>query len=174
MLEAGLPVVCGTTGWVPSKRIRDAGESSGAGAVIAPNFSVGMGLFYRIVERAARLCGAAAQHQPFILEEHHRGKRDVPSGTARKLAGILLEADPRLREIREGNPPGPMPEHVLQVASLRAGAEAGSHPPFNGERGRPLAKGRPELRLNAARALEVVHASSDAAGGAADGEVAGD
>jgi len=127
LLEAGVPVVCGTTGWRPSAAAEAAMRASRAGVVVAPNFSVGMNLFYRLVREAARLYGTAGLHQPFVFEAHHRGKRDVPSGTARHLASILVETDPRLNEVHEGNPAEPLPDGTLHVASVRAGSEPGTH-----------------------------------------------
>jgi 4-hydroxy-tetrahydrodipicolinate reductase len=126
-LESGVSVVCGSTGWeiTPGiERLLAAGE---VGAVIAPNFSVGMNLFYRLVREAARLYGPAGLHQPYVVESHHRAKLDAPSGTASHLASIIREADPRIERIHEGNPRGPLPEETLQVASIRAGAEPGTH-----------------------------------------------
>jgi len=161
LLEAGVPAVCGTTGWTPGDRVDAAARSGGVGAVIAPNFSVGMNLFYRVVELTARLLGAAGQHQPYVYEAHHRAKRDVPSGTARKLARIVVDADPRLREIGEGNPEQPMPDHVLHVASIRAGTEPGTHVVgFDGEYDRITlahgARSRTAFALGAVLAAEWV------------------
>lgn len=127
LLGAGVPVVCGTTGWELSAAAEKAIRESAAGAVLAPNFSVGMNLFYRLVREAARLYGAAGLHQPYVLESHHRGKKDVPSGTARRLASILLETDPRLSAVCEGNPAEPLSDGTVHVASVRAGSEPGSH-----------------------------------------------
>jgi 4-hydroxy-tetrahydrodipicolinate reductase len=127
LLDAGVSVVCGTTGWKRGPKLAEAARASDAGAVIAPNFSVGMNLFYRLVREAGRLYGAAGLHEPYIFEAHHRGKKDSPSGTARQLASILVEADDRLERVHEGNPDGKLPDGTLHVASLRAGSEPGSH-----------------------------------------------
>jgi 4-hydroxy-tetrahydrodipicolinate reductase len=134
LLEAGVCVVCGTTGWQPSPALEAAARESAAGVVIAPNFSVGMNLFYRLVREAGMLFGAVGLHEPFVFESHHRGKLDAPSGTARKLASILVGAVPGLQEAVEGNPQGRLPAGTLHVASLRAGHEPGSHTVgFDGE-----------------------------------------
>jgi len=127
LLRAGTPVVCGTTGWQPSDAVRREIGEAGSGVVLAPNFSVGMNLFYRLVREAARLYGSAGLHQPFVPEAQHRAKKDVPSGTARKLAAILVETDPRLSRVHEGNPEQPLPDDTLHVSSVRAGSEPGSH-----------------------------------------------
>ena len=97
------------------------------GAVIAPNFSVGVNLFFRITAAAAALLGPAGRHEPYVLEAHHAGKRDVPSGTARQLAQIVVGADPRLESVHEGHPDGLLPRGTLQVVGLRAGHEPGTH-----------------------------------------------
>jgi 4-hydroxy-tetrahydrodipicolinate reductase len=135
LLEAGIPVVCGTTGWdAAAPAIRRAVRAGGVAAVIAPNFSVGMNLFYRLVSEAARLYGPAGQYDPFVLEWHHRGKADAPSGTARKLGALILDADPRATRLQEGDPEGTIPEGAVHVASLRAGHEPGTHAVgFDGE-----------------------------------------
>jgi 4-hydroxy-tetrahydrodipicolinate reductase len=134
LLRAGVPVVCGTTGWEQSAALSEEAERSEAGAVVAPNFSVGMNLFYRLVREAGRLYSAAGLHEPFVFEAHHRGKRDAPSGTARELASILLAVDQRLKRVQEGNPRGELADGSLHVVSLRAGSEPGSHTVgFDGE-----------------------------------------
>jgi len=127
LLRSGVAVICGTTGWRPSAAAEREMRESAAGVIVAPNGSVGMDLCYRLVREAARLYGGAGLHQAYVLEAHHRGKKDVPSGTARRLASILLEADPRLRAVHEGNPPEPLPDGTLHVASVRAGSEPGAH-----------------------------------------------
>ena len=58
---------------------------SGIGLVHASNFSVGMNLFFAIVSRAAQVIGKVPQYDPFMVEEHHRAKKDAPSGTALSL-----------------------------------------------------------------------------------------
>ena len=129
------------------------------GIVVAPNFSLGVQLFFRLVRQASRLLAAGALFEPFVVESHHRGKRDAPSGTARRLCQILLDTDPGLTEIVEGNPEGRLPAGVLQVSSVRAGAEPGSHlVGFDGEHERielqHRARGRSGFALGAVLAAE--------------------
>jgi 4-hydroxy-tetrahydrodipicolinate reductase len=134
LLGLGISVVSGTTGWNQTAALEDEARNGSAAAVLAPNFSVGMNLFYRLVREAGRLYGAAGLHEPYIFEAHHRGKGDAPSGTARQLSGILLDVDKRLQRVQEGNPEGKLPDGTLHVASLRAGSEPGAHTVgFDGE-----------------------------------------
>ncbi len=127
LLDAGVSVVSGTTGWQVPGDLAQAAQEAGVACVIAPNFSLGVNLFLRVVEQAARAFGALGLHDPFIEEAHHRGKLDAPSGTARRLAEIVLASDPRLEQVLDGQPRGRVPPHTLQVVSTRAGAEPGTH-----------------------------------------------
>lgn len=128
LIDAGIPVVCGTTGWDGgSPALRAALKRSSAGAVVAPNFSLGMNLFYRVVGEAARVFGATRLYDPFVFESHHRGKADAPSGTALRLARVVAEADPRGGGVHSGTPEGPVPPGAVHVASIRAGHETGLH-----------------------------------------------
>jgi 4-hydroxy-tetrahydrodipicolinate reductase len=127
--------------------------------VLAPNFSVGVNLFFRTVEETARRAGALGIYDPYVEEVHHRGKRDIPSGTARRLADLLLQADPRLTSVQEGHPDGPLPVGTLQVVGLRAGNDPGSHSVvFDGEQDvielRHRARGREGFALGAVLAAE--------------------
>ncbi len=133
LLGAGVAVVCGTTGWnAGGTPVRRAARRSSAGAVIAPNFSVGMNLFYRVVSEAARLYGRAGAYDPFVVERHHRGKKDALSGTALRLAQVVAAAG--RREIRAGGPEGPVPPGAVHVVGVRAGHEPGLHDVgFDGE-----------------------------------------
>jgi 4-hydroxy-tetrahydrodipicolinate reductase len=118
LLRRGVSVICGTTGWSPPEELRRAAAEAECGLVVAPNFSIGMQLFYRLVEQAGALFGSLGQHDPYVWEHHHRTKRDAPSGTARRLAEILARADPRGYDAsKEGG----------AVVSVRAGAEPGRH-----------------------------------------------
>lgn len=125
LLQAGCRVVCGTTGWSVDADMRR--EADAGGLIVASNFSVGMQLFYRAVRRAARELGRIGGYDPFLIERHHRGKVDAPSGTARRLTAILLEEDPGLERVQEGNPAGRLPAGTLHVTSVRAGHEPGTH-----------------------------------------------
>ena len=84
--ELSLPLVIGTTGWNDRiDEVRDVVESSGIGAVRAANFSVGVNVFYRLVEQAAKMLSALDGYDPFIHDWHHRFKLDAPSGTALEI-----------------------------------------------------------------------------------------
>ncbi len=131
LARAGIPVVSGTTGW--SSR-REGVESvvqeeahRGAALLHAPNFSVGVQLFFRLAQAAGRLLESVETLDVHVLEVHHRHKLDHPSGTARHLAEILVEELTRKEGWAEGLGEGPVDPAILQVASLRSGENAGTH-----------------------------------------------
>lgn len=157
LLAAGLPVVCGSTGWAgTTPRVDEAARAGKAGAVIAANFSIGMNLFYGVVAEAARTLQASGLYEPWIFEAHHRGKADAPSGTAKHLAGLLAS---RGTGIVSGFPGGAVPAGAVHVASVRAGHEPGRHTVgFDGEHDEVTlthrARGRAGLAFGAVVAAE--------------------
>jgi 4-hydroxy-tetrahydrodipicolinate reductase len=104
-------MVVGTTGWYEHlDQARHAVAQHNAGIVYAANFSLGVQFFYRLAREAARLMARWPQYEPFIVETHHRFKRDAPSGTAQELARQiephLGERLPAIQSVRAGYIPG--------------------------------------------------------------------
>lgn len=120
--------VIATTGW---ERDRPAVETllrdHGAAAVAAPNFSLGVVLFGRLVEAAARLFGPLPDVDPYLVEWHRRTKADRPSGTAKELSRRLIAAHPRKRRLADPTASGPPAPDELELAVVRAGASPGMH-----------------------------------------------
>jgi 4-hydroxy-tetrahydrodipicolinate reductase len=111
--RAHVNIVVGTTGWSDQRsKAEQIVRDSGIGLIHAANFSLGMNLFFEIVSHAARLVGMIPQYDAYISEEHHRAKKDAPSGTALNLLDLMR---PHL-----SNP-------NLSIASIRAGAIPGTH-----------------------------------------------
>jgi len=108
--RAQVPIVEGTTGWKDkepeAKQI--VAEHHGA-LVYGANFSIGVNLFYRLTEHAAKLFAAVEGYDPFIEEAHHNRKKDAPSGTALKLRDIMsvhLDGSISTSSTRAGHIPG--------------------------------------------------------------------
>jgi len=162
LLRGGLSVVCGTTGWdATDPEVRRAARGSRAGAVIAPNFSVGMNLFYAVVREAAAVYLAVDDYDPWVAEWHHRAKRDAPSGTARRISEMLAAAAPRRAPPRVRGTQASSPREI-PVVSVRAGAEPGRHVVgFDGAHDAVtlthVARGRDAFALGAVLAAEWVH-----------------
>jgi 4-hydroxy-tetrahydrodipicolinate reductase len=117
-LDAGCRrFVIAATGWTTDRpRVESLLLEYGAAAVAAPNFSLGVVLFGRLVDAAVGLFGALEAFDPYLLEWHRRSKRDRPSGTATDLAGRIAAAHPGMRTTDD-----------LEVVSIRAGASPGMH-----------------------------------------------
>jgi len=103
-LAAGVHVVIGTTGFDVSALEGVAG----ANAFIAPNFAIGAVLMMRFAAEAAAHMAAAE-----IIELHHDGKLDAPSGTAARTAALMAAASGR---------PAP-PIHSVRLPGLLANQE---------------------------------------------------
>jgi 4-hydroxy-tetrahydrodipicolinate reductase len=109
-LAARCPVVVGTTGWYDQLPALAAETERVGGALLtAPNFSVGVAVFDRIVAEAARLFARLDGFEAHLVETHHSAKRDAPSGTAAALArtaeGSLGHTVP-IKSVRVGHVPG--------------------------------------------------------------------
>lgn len=107
---AGCPVVVGTTGWYEQLPAVAADvERSGGAILTAPNFSIGVAVFDRVVAEAARLFAQLDGFDAHLVETHHAAKKDAPSGTAGALAKTASAALGRaipVTSIRVGHVPG--------------------------------------------------------------------
>ena len=126
-MSAGARYVVGTTGWDDSRdEVRRIVQEAEGGLVYAANFSLGVQLFYRCVRHAAGLMARFPEYDPYILERHHRRKRDAPSGTARALASILeSQAGSRTRAVSDVT--SGLTDDAFHVAAVRAGGIVGDH-----------------------------------------------
>ena len=89
----GVNLVIGTTGWMNHlAEVRRLVEQRGTGLVYSSNFSIGVNVFFRLMEVAATHFRNYSEYDPWIYEIHHRAKVDAPSGTALKLKQILEKA----------------------------------------------------------------------------------
>jgi len=109
-LLAGVPLVEGTTGWNEQKQeILDLVKEKDGALVFGANFSIGVNVFYRIVDHASDLFSKFRDYEAFIEERHHSRKKDAPSGTALKLKDIVaahIKNDFSVSSTRAGNIPG--------------------------------------------------------------------
>ncbi len=117
-LRAGVRrFVIATTDWAEDRvAVDQALRANDAAAVASSNFSLGMALFARLVDRAAELFGAVDGFDPYLVEWHRRGKRDRPSATALDLGRRLVGSHPGLETVGD-----------LEIVSIRAGASPGMH-----------------------------------------------
>ena len=122
-LEAGKPLVIGTTGHSTEERALLEETAKSLPVVLSPNFSVGVNALFWLTQNAAELLGEDFDLE--IVEMHHRSKKDAPSGTAKRLAQILsgvrnLDYAKNVAHGREGLI-GARPAAEIGVHSIRAG-----------------------------------------------------
>ncbi|HRI04446.1 MAG TPA: dihydrodipicolinate reductase C-terminal domain-containing protein [Pyrinomonadaceae bacterium] len=137
-VAAGVPLVEGTTGWNDKRTEIEQIVNDGNGAfVFGANFSIGVNLFYRILDFAAELFAKFPEYEVFIEEQHHSRKLDSPSGTALKIKDVVskhVEVG-EIAATRAGNIPGthrvgfdgPSDQILLEhIARSREGFASGS------------------------------------------------
>lgn len=128
-LEAGCRrFVIATTAWESRRASVDGAlRETGGSAVAAPNFSLGVAMFLRLVDAAVALLGPIDAFDPYVIEWHRRSKADRPSGTAKELSRRVLAAHPRKRRLVDPVHDGPPAPDELELAVVRAGASPGMH-----------------------------------------------
>ncbi len=113
LAAAGVNTVVGTTGWGDEmERVKAAVEAAGTGLVWSPNFSIGVNVFFRLVNEAARLLANEPEYGAWAWEIHHDTKKDAPSGTLLKLVDEMKSAGYA---------------RPIDIGSNRAGRHPGTH-----------------------------------------------
>lgn len=126
--EHGVHAVMGTSGFKADDIERLHGAFTKSNCVIAPNFAIGAVLMVVLAERAAPYFDTAD-----IIELHHDGKRDAPSGTAMHTADRMAAASPKwapdptqdmvLEGARGSTGPAGIHIHALRVRGMVASQE---------------------------------------------------
>ncbi|MDR0556749.1 MAG: 4-hydroxy-tetrahydrodipicolinate reductase [Treponema sp.] len=123
-----IPAVIGTTNWRHRlDEVKRIVETDGSRLLYAPNFSLGVNIFYRIVSCAAKLMDSFPEYDVGGCEIHHNEKKESPSGTAKILVEkIIAEMKRKKTPVWDALDRPPLPEEI-HFASLRMGAEPGAH-----------------------------------------------
>jgi 4-hydroxy-tetrahydrodipicolinate reductase len=124
ILESGAQGVIGTTGFSAEDLdvLEREAEAAGRGLLVAPNFALGMVLMQRLAEQAVA-------HLPRveIVETHHEGKLDAPSGTslrtAERLAAAGAEPGPESADVSRGLDVGGVRVHSRRLRGIHARQE---------------------------------------------------
>jgi 4-hydroxy-tetrahydrodipicolinate reductase len=91
-MDAGVPVVCGSTGWLHSfDEAKVYCEKRNGALLYSSNFSVGVNIFFALNKTLASLMAQHNEYDVSLTEIHHTQKKDAPSGTAISLAEQILE-----------------------------------------------------------------------------------
>jgi 4-hydroxy-tetrahydrodipicolinate reductase len=111
-VNAGLPIIEGTTGWNGQlETVRQIVENGKGACVYSSNYSMGVLALFHLTRQAGKLLSRWENYRPFIHEAHHDQKVDAPSGTALTLKGILEESY----------------SSEIPTSSTRAGSFPGNH-----------------------------------------------
>jgi len=91
-LNAGLPIVVGTTGWHEKiKHVKKTVKEKNGALFYASNFSLGVNLFFKVNAYLASLMNKYNNYDVSLEEIHHIHKLDKPSGTAITIADALIK-----------------------------------------------------------------------------------
>ncbi len=125
----GKKLVIGTTGFTDDERTLIDEAAKVIPIVMAPNYSVGVNLVFKLLEKAAKVMGDYCDIE--IVEAHHRHKVDAPSGTAIGMGEAIAGAmGNKLSDVavyaREGIT-GERTRDEIGFATIRAGDIVGEH-----------------------------------------------
>ena len=154
LINNGINVVVGTTGFDDAKLATVKGwlaQNPSVGVLIAPNFAIGAVLMMEFAEKAARYFESAE-----IIELHHPGKVDAPSGTAARTAELMSAA-------RKEAGLGAMPDATTTALDGARGALVGGIP-VHSVRARGLVAHQEVLFGGLGETLTIRHDSIDRAG----------
>ncbi len=124
-IDFGIPVVCGSTGWLDkmdevNKLVRERNGSF----LYSSNFSVGVNIFFELNKKLAALMASHPDYEVILEEIHHTQKKDAPSGTAITLAEQVLEQIKKKKQWV--NELSDNPED-LEIISQRIDSTPGTH-----------------------------------------------
>jgi 4-hydroxy-tetrahydrodipicolinate reductase len=115
-VEAGVPMVVGTTGWYQHlEKVRELVQERKGALLYGSNFSIGMNFFFKAVQAVAPIL--KHNYRGSIVERHHIHKKDKPSGTAVTIQNILESGSGQnveIASVREGETVG---MHLLMLDS---------------------------------------------------------
>ena len=128
VMELNKPIVIGTTGWYQDigKAQKIVKQYKGS-LIYGQNFSVGANIFFSIVSYASSLLSKYKDYDVFGIETHHSGKKDSPSGTARKLAEIIMQNFPSKTKLQLERLDRKIQKEELHFVSVRGGRNFGRH-----------------------------------------------
>lgn len=128
VLGMGKKIVVGTTGWYDNiPRIKRIVESKKGGFIYARNFSVGANVFFKVVADASRLFDKYGGYDVYGFEIHHSGKVDSPSGTAKKIADVVISNFSAKKMLVSDKLDRQVKPEELHFASVRGGRNFGQH-----------------------------------------------
>ena len=127
--QRGVRIVIGTTGFTEAQKAEIDEAARGIAIAMAPNFSVGVNVTFKLLDVAARALADGFDFE--VVETHHRHKVDAPSGTALRMGEIIAHASGRDLKTsaiygREGIT-GEREAATIGFSAIRGGDVVGDH-----------------------------------------------
>ncbi len=127
--KLGVRPIIGTTGFDDAGKKALADAAKEIALVLAPNFSIGVNVTFKLLEMAAKSLGKGYDIE--VIEAHHRLKVDAPSGTALRMGEVVAQATGRdLKSCaiygREGVT-GERKDNTIGFSTIRGGDVVGDH-----------------------------------------------
>ena len=124
-IDNGIPVVCGTTGWIDKfEDIRSAVLLNSGAFFWASNYSIGVNLFFKVNKLLSDYIKEIGGYNPRITEIHHTQKLDAPSGTAITLANIISGS---IKSFKGWSLLPDKSDNKIPIESIREGIVPGTH-----------------------------------------------
>lgn len=124
--KLGIPVVCGSTGWLEQwDTVANACHEQNGTLIYSSNYSIGVNLFFELNQYLAKLMDQYPSYDVMLKEIHHTQKKDAPSGTAITLAEQVLAGISR--KSSWSNQPEEAHSPVLSILSERTDPAPGTH-----------------------------------------------
>lgn len=121
-------IVCGTTGWYDKMDdVKKIVDREGIGFIYSSNFSLGVNIFFQLLKEAGKIINRFESYDIAVEETHHNQKLDKPSGTALKIADILINNVRRKNKISGSDRNEKITPNLLNVSSTRVGSVVGKH-----------------------------------------------
>jgi len=122
----GVAIIIGTTGLNEKQKEEVKKISKIVPVIHSPNFSVGVNVFWKILEYSARFLPNSDIE---IIEKHHKFKKDAPSGTAIKAAEVISKAleKQKIKKNIVFERSGERKEEEISVLAIRGGDIVGEH-----------------------------------------------
>lgn len=114
LLHLNKNIVIGTTGWEAQLcQLQQLIHQYDVGVLYSSNFSIGVQLFFEIINHASRLMATFLEYDVAGIEYHHKQKKDAPSGTALMIAKMIEKNIGRIEK--------------LPLSAIRCGSLVGTH-----------------------------------------------
>ncbi len=121
-------LIIGTTGWYDDMdKMKSLCNRYKGGIIVGGNFSIGMNAFYEIINFSSKLFNKLKDYDVYGWEQHHVGKSDSPSGTAKEISTVILNNIERKTIAQFNKLDRKIKPEEFHFASIRGGQISGIH-----------------------------------------------